>query len=75
MTTKIPKQLLKLLKQRQNVAEKLNSLDADVNRILEELKITEIFEYTILQNDYGCMITTEPKAYYDMVVNFLEKNL
>jgi len=75
MTTKIPKQLLKLLKQRQNVAEKLNSLDADVNRILEELKITDIFEYTILQNDYGCMITIEPKAYYDMVVNFLEKNL
>jgi len=75
MSTKIPKQLVKLLKQRKDVAEKLMALDAVVEKMLEDLKITNTFEYVTLQNDYGCMLTTEPGAYYDAVVDFLEKHL
>jgi len=75
MTSKISKQLLKLLKKRKDVAKKLNSLDADVEKIFIELNIANTPEYATLQNDYGCMLTTEPETYYNVVVDFLEKQI
>ena len=75
VSSKIPKQLLKFLKQRKDTAHKLNSLDADVDKILEKLEITNTIEYVKLQNDYGCMLTAEPEAYYSMVIDLLEEKL
>ena len=75
MKSKIPKELLKLLKKRADVAEQLNSLDSNVGKILEDLNMVEIPEYITLQNEFGCMMTTEPLNYYCMVVDFIEKHL
>jgi len=75
MKNKIPKELLKLLKQRENTGGKMLVLNGKIEKILTDLNIANTLEYAELQNDYDCMQYTEPSGYYNMTVNFLEKQL
>lgn len=72
---KIPKKLLSLLNRRKNTADKLMVLDAEVENFLTTLGVAETLEYYKFQNDYGCMLYTEPSNYLKMTIDILEKNL
>lgn len=74
MKSKIPKELKSLLLKRKNAGEKLLILDSQVETMLEKLNLIGI-EYTTLLNDYGCMLSTEPQNYYEITVDYIEKQL
>jgi hypothetical protein len=71
----VPKDLLELLIQRKEASEKLMELDVKVDNILESLGLVDNQEYYKLQNDYGCLMYTQPYSYYRMVVEYIEKQL
>lgn len=73
--SKIPKELLGLLNRRKNVAEELMVIDAQVEKLLTDLGVAETLEYYKFQNDYGCMLYTEPSNYYKMTIDILMKQL
>ena len=73
--SKIPKELLRLLEQRKNAAEKAMCLDAEVEKILTDLNIVQLPEYVEFQTHYGCQLYTEPYVYYRDTIKILEKYL
>ncbi|MFD0587678.1 hypothetical protein ACFQZE_06660 [Paenibacillus sp. GCM10027627] len=70
---KIPKELLSLMERREKTAWKLMMLDAQVQNMLEDLGVADTPEYINFQNNYGCMLTTEPSNYHDETTKIIEK--
>lgn len=63
------------MERREKTAWKLMTLDAEVQELLDDLGVGDTDEYIKYQNDYGCMLTTEPSNYYDGVIEVIEKFL
>lgn len=63
------------MERRKKAAIKLLELDAEVEEMLVKLGVTDTDEYINFQNDFGCMLTTEPLNYHEESVNIIEKTL
>lgn len=73
MMNKIPNKLLKLLEKRKNFAEELLVLEAKINEMIVGMGIEGDIEYITFTSDFGCMLYTEPYAYYKQEIEIIER--